>query len=530
MFWLIIQALISFLDDCVCFLIDLINFGRERKIQHQEDAATHIPEGLENSHPLIAVEKPAKLEYARRMLIFDFRDTSEVGIDRAVAFIHDGFEYAFQHYPFLSGRLGPLANDIKGNQVQLRYGNGKAYPWPWSHPGIFKWRLHVETEPNYAFLCARGMPVSHWKVGDFCAAPESFELGDWPQALTIQANFMMEGALVICLAYMKCVADDVCIQRFLERFAFGIGDAAIAPNPDAPGLDNHFEPEDAKNYNDFPGGGPTNNLSVEREIGARGFREAFMYTIPARRIESCKTRVDASLRRAGVMRSVSTIEVIYAMIWAEATKARCCPARAGKPLKSTRCSVDVNARGRLKPALEKFYFGNMTARAVAQCDIEEFIPTRKPAHYPDHDAVVCSTAALRIHHAIKAIDNTHIQRRISTAQDDEPPPREEHDQTRRFKAGEDVKLTSLETFCADTHFGIPGIRVPWVAEEGAAYILPRRAGHEANWEVLVCLEFPSSRELLRASRLGQWAFSVTPDGDPTGYHRYSRWFGGQQPG
>ncbi|KAI1637162.1 hypothetical protein F4809DRAFT_661435 [Biscogniauxia mediterranea] len=459
----------------------------------------------------MAIDQP-ELEYARRMLIFDFHDTSEGSVERAVAYIRQGLEVAFDHYPFLTGRLGPVAHYTKGSQVQLRYGDSGASRA--ITPAIFTWKLHAENESgrDYAFLCARGMPVSHWKPEDYCAAPESFDLGEWPQALTMQANFLMEGALVLCLAYLPYVADDVSIHRFLEIFAAGIRGTSITPQPSsigeykAPKLDKYMESDHTRNYENFP--------------------EWECFDMPRAEWGRSKDKVNHYLEHVRIIRRVSTVEFVYAMIWVEITRARY-SSRREKQLTYTRFSAAIDTRDRLKPSLKRFYFGNMLARAVAQCPAEKMVPPGHAAEYVDCDEAILSMAALHVQHAIKSIDNTYVRHRMSSLEGPREPRQDCYYEASGTKAQSgigDVKFTTLEDFGADINFGIPGAGTDGDGP-GAACILPRRKELGSDWEILVCLEFPASREMLRPSRLGQWAFSFTPDCEPTGYHRYGRWFG-----
>ncbi|KAI0593960.1 hypothetical protein F4775DRAFT_575971 [Biscogniauxia sp. FL1348] len=467
MFWFI-RKLSSLSGVWARHLVDIVDgdvIGRHKpQVQEKEK---YVPESLRYSHPLMVIDQPAKLEYARRMLIFDFRDTSEGSVERAVAYIRQGLEVAFEHYPFLAGRLGPSAHDTKGNRVQLRYGDSGASRA--ITPAIFTWKLHAENEygRNYAFLCARGMPVSHWKPKDYCAAPESFELGEWPQALTMQANFLMEGALVICLAYLQCVADDVSILRFLEIFAAGIRGTSITPQLNlgageykSPSLDKYIESGTTGSYNSFPEWGRLDKPRAERERSVRDIREAFIYTIPAKRIESWKDRVNHYLEHARIILRVSTVELVYAMIWVEITRARHRILWENQPT-NTRFSAAIDTRGRLGPSSNRFCFGNMLTRAVAQCSAERMmIPPSHAEEYSECNEAIFAMAALHIQHAIKGIDNTYVRHRMAWVEG----PRErrqdcyEADGSKapQSRMGGDVKFTTLEDFGADIHFGIPG--------------------------------------------------------------------------
>ncbi|KAI1505602.1 hypothetical protein F5X99DRAFT_368649 [Biscogniauxia marginata] len=479
-------------------------------------------------------------EYVRRMLIFDFGNTSEGSVERVVAYIRQGFKVAFKYYPFLTGRLGPLTHATKKNQVQLRYGDSAATRA--ITPAIFKWKLHAENElsPSYSFLCARGMPVSHWKMDDYCAAPEEFEVEDWPQALTLQANFRMDGALVLCLAYLQCVANDVSIHQFLEKFAAGIRGSPIAQHSNigeykAPKLDKYIVPGAVGRFNDFPEWG-----CIEEHKGERGIdehpRESFIYTIPARKIQT----VNAAMNRWAGATHISAIDSICAIFWVELTRARF-GVDDESYLENTRVFITTDVRGILRPPLPKSYFGNMLARAVARYHAESMLPPVHPEHNPGCNGRKFAIAGLIVRQAISSINKAYVQRRMALLEQlEEPVQASEACRRAAQSQSEDMMFESLDYFAADINFGIPGagidgdgrprwIRIPWMALEGAVYVLPRRRGLDANWEVLVCLGYPESRVLLHDSRLGQWAFSFTQDADALrGYHRYGRWFGNRR--
>ncbi|KAI0011796.1 hypothetical protein F4779DRAFT_571321 [Xylariaceae sp. FL0662B] len=162
------------------------------------------------------------------MLIFDFPDTSNGAIEAALDSIRRGLKVAFKYYPFLTGQLGPLKSHSRQNLVQLRYGDAAASGE--ISPEIFLWSIHKEDLfYNYQKLCASGMPVSHWEMEDFCVAPTQVDPREWPQAFTLQANFLEDGALVLCFAFLHTIADGASILQFFEMFAAGCG-SEILPN------------------------------------------------------------------------------------------------------------------------------------------------------------------------------------------------------------------------------------------------------------------------------------------------------------
>lgn len=152
------------------------------------------------------------------MFIFDFPDTSNAAVYKAIHFINLAITHALKNYSFLTGRLGPLVHPNKQNLVQLRYGDD-AYTKS-VIPKITRWAMHEDDgDSSYEKLCTAGMPVSHWNMENFCAAPKTFDLSRWPPVFTMQTNFLMSGGLVLCFAFQNSVADEQSICWFLQRFA-----------------------------------------------------------------------------------------------------------------------------------------------------------------------------------------------------------------------------------------------------------------------------------------------------------------------
>ncbi|KAI0841551.1 hypothetical protein F5Y06DRAFT_193605 [Hypoxylon sp. FL0890] len=149
------------------------------------------------------------------MFVFDFPDVSGAAAMKACSSIGEGLDFLFEMYPFLTGRVGPLCHPVKRNLVQLRYSSIARY-------NIFKW-MNVDNRTCYDYreLCKAGMPVSHWNKSEFCAAPSSHKLSDWPPAFTLQVNCLETGALILCFAFHNSIMDEWSIPLLLARFAAG---------------------------------------------------------------------------------------------------------------------------------------------------------------------------------------------------------------------------------------------------------------------------------------------------------------------
>lgn len=160
------------------------------------------------------------------MFIFDFPGITQETANIAIAHIRRGLEVAFKRYPSLTGRVG-LVKGSGGERVQLRYGDTAATRAVASH--IFKQSFHPTDQEfggaydqSYKNLCTKGMPVSHWRSDHFCASPQGrLPKGHWLPAVTVQANFLLEGALVLVFAFQRPVVDDASIMMFLETLSAG---------------------------------------------------------------------------------------------------------------------------------------------------------------------------------------------------------------------------------------------------------------------------------------------------------------------
>ncbi|KAI0131718.1 hypothetical protein F4776DRAFT_156369 [Hypoxylon sp. NC0597] len=222
-------------------------------------------------HPLSAVDQSAPRQYIRWMFIFDFPDASGPASLSACTSINKGLDYVFDQYPFLTGRLGPLYHPAKKNLIQLRYSRT-------ARPDILHWTYHETTSGyDYPELCKAGMPVSHWSIPKFCAAPSFYEKSEWLPAFTLQATFLKSGALVLCFAFHNSVVDQWSIPPILARFAMGTRHPkpilkSVEYRP--PDISEYVDHNTTEKFNKFPEWTPWFGLlSLGQNTAIRGQRK-----------------------------------------------------------------------------------------------------------------------------------------------------------------------------------------------------------------------------------------------------------------
>ncbi|XXH05089.1 mitochondrial 5-aminolevulinate synthase [Hypoxylon texense] len=201
-----------------------------RLAQMNPDANIGVPSGLEFTHPLPPIDQTVGRRYVYRMFTFDFPDTSDAAVHKAMHSISLGVTDALKDYSFLTGRLGPLYHPSKHNLIQVRYGD-EAYTKSMI-PQITRLVMHDDKGGScYKKLCTASMPVSHWNMESFCAAPRTFDLSEWPPVFTMQTNFLISGGLgIIIVSSQYAYRSNI---DSLERFRYWSGDKAD-PDPDSP--------------------------------------------------------------------------------------------------------------------------------------------------------------------------------------------------------------------------------------------------------------------------------------------------------
>ncbi|KAI1842648.1 hypothetical protein JX266_011110 [Neoarthrinium moseri] len=481
---------------------------------------------------LSVIDQSVSRKYVRRMFIFDFPDTSEDKVEAASGAIRQGLEVALKHYPFLTGKVGP-ARDPKRNLVQLRYGDTDELRSV--TPDIFKIRVHPEdlTFGGYEELCRRGMPVSHWAMENFCASPQGPGLlPEWKPAFTLQANFLEEGALVLCVAFQHSVADGTSIGLFVDKFAAGIrGDTTVDNVGEYSGANLESITENApkrKVVDCFPEW----NFDERQKLPHRHQWDSYVITMSAQMISELKHRVNYCVRRRTLSSAwVSTIDCISALMWVYISRARLVSFK--KKTDATVFTTAVSIRDRLGNTVEPTQFGNLFSTVAVEKFIQEVVPRAQSASAKAEKPLLCNASlleiascAMDIREGISDVTKAYTVPRLRKLAQLEDPTKASTAAARAClptKTG--VKLGSLVDFGADTNFGIPGTagdgrprfcRKPWMMDGGMVNILPRRGGThgDAPWEILVCLPAHTIEKLVHNDALGPFIDSYVQDKDP----------------
>ncbi|KAI1074695.1 hypothetical protein F5B20DRAFT_586023 [Whalleya microplaca] len=474
------------------------------------------------THPLTSFDQAVDRQYVRRMFIFDFPDISMEAIRKAASSIYWGLKVAFDSFPFLTGCLGPLDDPIRKDLSQLRYGKTKELRE--IRPENFKWQYYRNSpyDPDYQKLCAGGMPVSHWEMKEFCIAPAVVKLDEWPPVFTLQATFLKGGGLVLCFAFLQTIVDDASILLFLPAFAQGcraeappdeMPDALVYRPPDLSDYKNTF----ANNTRDkFLEWNFVDQILAQGAVGIRGYSTR-IFAIPAMIAKEWREKMYDFLTEHSLPQPVSTIDCISALALVELIQARASIRPRRRKAEQVAFFTSVNARDRLSPPLLEPFFGNMHVKATGCMKTSVGRDTSKPRSEIDEDEFgAYAAAAYRISRAAELINDEHIRKRLSFL-DNSPQPNAYNERT---AAAMESPYFGLEIDCiaeygADINFGIPGA--------GRGYVLPRREGGDADWEIMVCLPPPVMEHF--NEEMKHWAFSSVDDYHPDSYGKYGRWFG-----
>lgn len=179
-------------------------------------------EKLKLTHSLSNIDQSVSRKYVRRMFIFDFPVVNPETTQQATSAIRHGLEIALKHYPFLTGMVGPAGLATR-DCVTLQYGATEELRQ--LRDEIFKVKIHKENavyEHTYEELCRVGMPTGTLNAEDYCATSTEWKLPRWIPAFALQANFLEDGALILCFEFQHSIADGTSVGLFLDVFAAGI--------------------------------------------------------------------------------------------------------------------------------------------------------------------------------------------------------------------------------------------------------------------------------------------------------------------
>ncbi|KAI1761745.1 hypothetical protein GGR53DRAFT_533258 [Hypoxylon sp. FL1150] len=394
------------------------------------------------------------------MFIFDFSDTSEDAINDAAQSINLGIIDALEAYSFLTGRLGRLHHPTKQNPIQLRYGDA---PYAKSTlPYIVRWAYHKdEGDSSYGKLCEAGMPVAHWKMDKFCAAPKDVDHSAWPPAFTMQTSFLKSGSLGV---------------RRLQHMTGGLfGDSLT------------YVRGGIRAELDF-----SHHGSIDGQFGTDGMANpdpdnltTCIFKMPQ------STAVDWADILAWDICLIPTADCVIVLILVEITKAA--HATSSAPMKETRVFNAVSVRRMLtSPDIKESCFGGS-------------MPVKRYATHAD--------VAVRLYRSTNAIGHDVIQRRLTALNRFSDPSTafKYHDEESRFNK---IWFIYTDEAAADIDFNIPGTRGrpewvcwPWEHCNNTVTILPRQ--DEGDWEIHVCLE-KWHMDVLRENLLAdeRWDFTV----------------------
>ncbi|KAI0128709.1 hypothetical protein BJ170DRAFT_682494 [Xylariales sp. AK1849] len=489
-------------------------------------------------HYLSLLDQAVLRRPVHQMYIFDFPDASQPNIDAAVAAIRQGLEIALKHYPFLTGKVGP--GDREKNTLQLRYGNTPELRSV--TPEIFAVACHEKnTFWTYEDLCKKGMPTAQWPQADWCNMPEFLDKDGWSQAFTLQANFLPNspafmrnslaaGALVLCFGWHACVADGSSMLMFLEEFAAGIrGDINVEDveeyeSSDIEGLfDVDTSMLDEPNKEDFPEW----DFDENHLMPSRRHWKSWILTVPNKQVASWKNEINDYIETESAAKdiSVSTIDCLSAIMWVYITRARY--RSLDWETSTTLFTTVVDIRDRFPPELMKAtQFGNNSITLGFNRDVYEILPEMTShLHLPHAGIAEIATTAMRIRVGIRdSVDEDYIDTRLSILAKLPQPHKAYLAMERALNPTQTgVKLYSLIHYGADIDFGIPGTggedgrprwcRKPWMYDEGAVHVLPRRGGTkgDADWEIMVCLPQNIMTKLLDVDEFGAYVIRYCND-------------------
>ncbi|KAI1376671.1 hypothetical protein F4677DRAFT_417603 [Hypoxylon crocopeplum] len=482
-----------------------------------------VPQGLHHIHDLQAIDQTMPRRYTRLMLIFDFPVISRPAVQNAITSIVRGLEVALSFYPFLAGRVGPLIHPNKEDLVQLRYGDD--VDGQRARPEIFGWRIHDGPGCDYMNLCGRGMPVSHLSKQRFCASPTLPSVSNWPPALTLQANFLKSGGLVLCLAVMQCVADDWSIGHFLHVFRDGIRGSRTLKDRNQyrnPGISGYIDAQVLSRIDLSSGMKTINNTpqTVERNYST-GSPRTYIFKVSTEKAKKWRQVIVMFLEESGLAAGKMTIvDCLSALIWVEITRIRQirCP---GPPNRQTKLYRLVDVRDRLFPSLGLSFFGNMHGSSIAVNRVSDFFD---PTNASSVSVKQLAAAVVSIHQAAGAVNDTEVRILLADLQELKRPVdfHIPQDVTQFNIAG--IKLYSLLGINAYIDYGIPGatsgrkdgrprwVRRPWlnVTDIDTVYAMPRRRA-DSDWEFLICLGHLESEAFRMQLEAEPWGFTFVKD-------------------
>ncbi|KAK7952507.1 uncharacterized protein PG986_008235 [Apiospora aurea] len=495
---------------------------------------TEVPstpeEQLKLAHHLSDMDQSAPRDYVRRMYIFDFPDKTEQA--RATSALRHGLKTAFKAYPHLTGRVGPdrdLPLDL--NRVTLRYGDTDATREITDDIFQTSYRKKANEYYRYLELCQMNMPVSHWKMEEFCLAPISWKSEECVPAMTLKATFLGSGGLVLCFAFHNSLVDGRSINMFIEAFAKGVRDSNAINN-----IKEYVQAQDLAQSCEFDIDA-MEGLWDETLFPEMDFDKSIpVYPYPhsgSCRLIKFPAKVIAELRDACLAVIVkglddlaspyiSSVDVLSALMWVSLFRARHTLFNSKDHWKTAMFTTTVDLRRKDSDGLvPPDYFGNMSMDlAVASSTIRQVVhpettvwPEDGPPRLAPARIISIAICAYKIRQELLGIQPDNIEDRLAI-----------------LMTLYGVKVGSLVDSGADVDFGIPGtpregadggrprfVRKPWMTDNGMINIMPRHGGSKGDddWVVLVCTDGSALEQLCSAGELGRWASGFVDDQDPS---------------
>ncbi|KAH6654215.1 transferase family-domain-containing protein [Truncatella angustata] len=519
-----------------CASSDLLQgTGASRNTGKSQDIMSEFVLKLKLVHPLSYIDQSVSRKYVRRMFIFDFPVVNETTINEATSAIRNGVAVALKHFPFLTGMLGPANHDEKDN-VLLRYGHIDELRQ--IRDETFKTRVHKGSElidlGGYDHLSRVGMPTSCLNMQDYCATDPEWTMPRWIPVFAMQANFLEDGALILCLEFQHSVADGFSIGMFLSILSLGIRGALTidsVPKYDDCDIDSTFENhilelQEISKTDTFPEWDFRNfKLPPRKQV------DSHIVTMSAKTVAEMKRRITIHIHDhfPDEDRWVSSIDCICAMLWVYISRARLLEGDS-----TTIFTTAVNARGKFIDEVVKSYFGNMFTTVSLRTKARHIVP--KPSYdklsprkriLPPVELGEIAEVAANIREELELIDQDYVLQRMARLATLTKPTEAAVAAQRACRPAETgVRFGSLVKFGADVPFGIPGTtgdgtarfcRKPWMRDEGMINLLPRKGGTkgDADWEILLCLPDKTISALLKEDELGQFVEKHVHDNDPS---------------
>ncbi|KAK3652057.1 hypothetical protein LTR56_003282 [Elasticomyces elasticus] len=365
---------------------------------------------------------------------------------------------------------------------------------------------------TYQQLCRQGAPPSKMKKEILSSLPEHPQPGEICPALGLQVTFI-EGGLMLCFAFHHTIFDGAASTTFLHAFGANVtarrSPEDVVVNEDAvhrlpiqvtaapPDLSTFPEYD----FSNIPLPSPSSRQSTSRIL-----------TFTTAKLADLRSNVLNTLYiNANSKHIPSLTDCLRGLLWVSILRAR----QDRVPLrKITNWAIAVNARTRLNPRLRTEVSGNAVVHTLATAEVFELVSEELTI-----DVFEIAVAASRIRHAVDAVGDAYIRKRVALFSSVRDPA----EIAMASKRALDMPNTGMDfsdwrEHGADVEFGIPGadsskpdwVRKTWSANEGAINILPRKGGRAgaADWEVLLALNAEDMEEVCSVLEDGGWVSRV----------------------